>query len=46
MMLAELRGRFLFEIIPDMFPYDHLTPQEIALWARYYEHKTARMSAR
>lgn len=26
----------MFEIRPDLFPYDHLTDEEIMLWEEYY----------
>jgi hypothetical protein len=35
MILAEARGRFLYEIRPDIMPYDHLTHDEIQLWLRH-----------
>lgn len=37
--MAESRGRFLYEIRPDIFPYDHLTRDEMRLWELYYEDK-------
>ena len=39
MILAHARGRFLFEIRPDIFPEGFLTEHEIALWARFFEEK-------
>lgn len=33
------QGRFLFEVIPDIFPYDHLTDLEQSLWVRYAEQR-------
>jgi hypothetical protein len=38
-MLCDLRGHFLFEVRPDVFPQGFLTYTEIELWARYYDHK-------
>ncbi len=32
MIMAEARGRFLFDVRPDVFPYDHLCRDEIMLW--------------
>lgn len=37
--LAEARGRFLFEIRPDICPEGYLTDLETALWERFYEHR-------
>lgn len=39
MRLAELRGggRYLFELLPHLFPYGYLTDIEMSLWARYYQ---------
>ncbi len=39
-MLCDLRGRFLFEALPDVFPEGRLTDVEAALWGQYYEHKS------
>jgi hypothetical protein len=38
-MLCDLRGGYLFEIRPDVFPDGFLTDDEIELWGRYYEEK-------
>jgi len=32
MLLAEARGRFLYEVRPDLFPVDFLCDDEIDLW--------------
>jgi hypothetical protein len=34
--LGYARGRFLFEIRPDVFPQGFLTEGEIELWEKYY----------
>lgn len=39
MMLCEQRGRFLFEVRPDLFPAGRLTDVECALWGTYYEER-------
>lgn len=39
-MLADLKGRFLFECRPDLFPQGRLTPLECELWGRYYDDKS------
>jgi hypothetical protein len=31
--------RFLFEIIPDLFPQPYLTDVERVLWARFYHFR-------
>jgi hypothetical protein len=38
-MLCDLKDRFLFEVIPDVFPEGRLTDIECALWGRYYGDK-------
>jgi hypothetical protein len=38
-MLCDLKGRFLFEALPDLFPERRLTDVECALWGRYYADK-------
>ena len=40
-MLCDLRGRFLFEVLPDYFPQGRLTDVEVGLWGQYYEAKNA-----
>lgn len=39
MKLIELRGggQFLFEVMPNKFPWGYLTDLEMALWARHYK---------
>ena len=41
MQLCEMRGGFLYQHRRDLFPHDFLTPEEISLWAAYYERKDA-----
>jgi len=41
-MLSHFRGRFLFELMPDMFPEGLLTDTEIELWERHYEEHNRR----
>jgi hypothetical protein len=31
--------RFLFEVIPDLFPHQYLTEVERGLWQRFYEEQ-------
>jgi hypothetical protein len=38
-MLCDLKGRFLFEVIPDIIPEGRLTDVECNLWGRYYHDK-------
>ena len=33
--LGHARGRFLFELRPDIFPHGYLTDTEINLWSKY-----------
>lgn len=39
MSLCELRGGYLFQVRPDMFPQGFLTDKELAYWIAYYEIK-------
>ncbi len=34
--LCYQKGRFLYEVRPDLFPYGFLSMEEILLWERYY----------
>lgn len=40
-----MKGRFLFEVLPDLFP-PRLTEIETGLWARYFEDKERRSEER
>jgi hypothetical protein len=44
MILAESRGRFLYEVRPDLFPYDYLTHDEMLLWEIFYEERKRQRS--
>jgi len=37
--MADLRGRFLFEISPDLFPCGFLSDLEMNLWGRFFEDR-------
>lgn len=39
MMLSEMRGLFLYQTRPDLFPEGWLTNEEMELWSRYYDWK-------
>jgi len=39
MALLELRGGYLHEHRPDLFPQGFLTHEELALWSAHYEMK-------
>jgi hypothetical protein len=41
MTLCDMKGRFLFEVRPDLFPQGQLTAVECALWGNYYHDKHA-----
>jgi hypothetical protein len=41
-MLCDMRGRFLFEALPDLFPGGILGAVECDLWGRYYRDKHER----
>jgi hypothetical protein len=45
MALCSERGRFLFEVRPDIFG-DRLGDTETALWARWYEEREQRSKRR
>lgn len=40
--LADLKGSYLFESRPDLFPERRLTDDELELWGMYYQDKGAR----
>jgi hypothetical protein len=40
--LCAERGRFLFEVRPDVFAEGFLCETETALWARWYEEREQR----
>jgi hypothetical protein len=40
--LCSERGRFLFEVRPDVFAEGFLCETETALWARWYEERERR----
>ena len=44
MALCSERGRFLFEVRPDIFPEGHLTHGETTLWALWYEERSRRQT--
>jgi len=37
MALCYSRGRFLYEVRPDLFPEGMMTRDELTLWGYYYE---------
>lgn len=37
--LLHLRGGFLYEHRPDLFPEGYLTTDETALWCRFYDER-------
>lgn len=39
MTLCEQRGRFLFEVRPDLFPQGRLTLNEMRLWGLFCEER-------
>jgi len=39
MALLELRGGYLYEHCPHLFPQGFLTSEELALWSAYYARK-------
>ena len=39
MQLAESRGRFLFEVCPDLIPEGYLTDLEMSLWGLFYNER-------
>ena len=42
MSLCHAKGRFLYEVRPDLFPQGFLTRLEIELWNDFYEEKNER----
>ena len=41
--LADVRGRFLYEARPDLFPEGYLTLTELELWALHYQRRDAQI---
>lgn len=41
MAMIDKRGGFLYQHRPDIFPFDHVTEEETALWAAFYERRNA-----
>jgi len=40
-----MRGRFIFEARPDIFPEGYLTEVETELWGLFYEDRAAKQKA-
>jgi len=40
--LGDHFGKPLYELIPDLIPYDKLADVEIQLWGKHYEEKRQR----
>ena len=32
-------SRFLFEVLPDLFPYDYLSVVEIGVWSKFLDER-------
>lgn len=45
MRLVEVRGGYLYQHRPDLFPHGHLTSEETALWCAYFEMLDERQKA-
>lgn len=37
--MCEIRGAFLFQVRPDIFPEGYLTETELILWGKYYKER-------
>jgi len=46
MAMCDKSGRFLFEVLPDLFPHGRITPDEMLLWELYYTEKKEQMDRR
>jgi len=42
LVLLGMRGQFLFQVKPSLFPEGELTPTEVLLWEMYYKDKNER----
>ena len=42
MQVLDMRGGYLYQHRPDLAPHDHLSDDELALWAAYYELRNER----
>jgi hypothetical protein len=40
--IAHMRGGYLYENFPNLFPYCHCSTVEMALWSKYYEEIESR----
>jgi len=40
--MCDLRGKFLFEVCPSLFPEGELTSTEVMLWEVFYIEKNSR----
>jgi hypothetical protein len=45
MTLLEIRGGYLYQVRPDVFPEGYLTGVEIYLWDKYYAQKLAKRNS-
>jgi len=46
MALCDKSGQFLFQVMPDRFPYGRISDVEMALWSKYFDAKNARAKAK
>jgi hypothetical protein len=46
MALCAERGRFLYEVRPDVFAEGRLTDTEIAMWAKWYAEREQRQQTK
>ena len=44
--LCHVRGQFLFQVRPDLFPYGFLCKDEIMLWDAYLKDLNAKTKAK
>jgi len=38
--------RFLFEVVPDLMPFDHLTDVEAGLWGRFMSEENEKIKTK
>ncbi|MBF0308128.1 MAG: hypothetical protein HQL56_01180 [Magnetococcales bacterium] len=45
MALCNINGGFLFQVLPDLFPYALFGNDEATLWGRFHEERNRMMKA-
>lgn len=43
MPLLDMKGGYLYQVAPELFPEGRMTQNELALWSMYYQVKSAEL---